>query len=160
MAHIFDWMSSGWVHLWPFNSSANMRSLSCLVRNLKWAPQGHCTLCYLEERSSLCLLGGIALYQCYVRRPLSNPTQTVECDTCGWVHVTWNVNSENRNQNSWDFFKYCALLFQTISVPIETGVLPVCTVEIGLNHPFYSPLVEWQLQCSWCKYRLCKYFNI
>ncbi len=38
-----------------------------------------------------------------------------------------------------------SLIFQTISVHIETGVLPVCVVEIGLNHPFYSPLVEWQL---------------
>ncbi len=38
-----------------------------------------------------------------------------------------------------------SLIFQTISVHIETGVLPVCAVEIGLNHPFYSPLVEWQL---------------
>lgn len=79
MAHISDWMSTGWVHLWPFNSSANMRSLSCLVHNLKWAPQGHCTLCYLEERSSLCHLGGIGFILVLCK------TSIIKLNTNSWM---------------------------------------------------------------------------
>lgn len=148
IAHIFDWMSTGWVHLWPFNSSANMRSLSCLVHNLKWqlwaiAPfaiwkKG--VVCgswnhWLYAISVLCKTSIIKLnVNSWIQY---NPTSW---DTCGWDHVTWNIKF-----NRFFILFLTALIFQTISVYIETGVLPICAHEVSLHHPLYSPLDEWQL---------------